>query len=135
MRYGRVVVLGGDCALTLGVVSALHRGGGDLGLLYFDGDADLSRPSSTDSGVLDAMGMAHLLGEADSPISRLLGDSVLPRDDQIAMISYDPEEPGAYDATVLARHPDLFARSTVDVGRDPAGVARCCGSTGWPRSC
>ncbi len=57
------LVLGGDCTITLGVVAGFARHTDDLGLLYFDGDADLSTPATTASGVLDSMVVAHLLGE------------------------------------------------------------------------
>ena len=57
------LVLGGDCTITLGVVAGFARHADDLGLLYFDGDADLSTPATTGSGVLDSMVVAHLLGE------------------------------------------------------------------------
>src|SRR3979411_3010252 len=41
------LVLGGDCSITLGVVAGLVRGQPDLGLLYFDGDADMTTPETT----------------------------------------------------------------------------------------
>lgn len=55
------LVLGGDCTVTLGVVAALAQTA-EVGLVYFDGDADLSLPETSGSGVLDTMGMTHLLG-------------------------------------------------------------------------
>ncbi len=47
------LVLGGDCTITLGALA----GFGDGGLVYFDGDADLSTPERSDSAVADTMGM------------------------------------------------------------------------------
>jgi arginase len=64
------LVVGGDCTITLGVVAGFARHGADVGLLYFDGDADLSTPASTSSGVLDSMVVAHLLGEGGSGADR-----------------------------------------------------------------
>jgi arginase len=52
-------VLGGDCTITLGVLAGVPQR--PVHLLYIDGDADLSSPASG-SGVLDSMGIAHLLG-------------------------------------------------------------------------
>ena len=60
------VVLGGDCTITLGVLAGLQRHDPGAALIYFDGDADLGTPQTTSSGVLDAMGIAHLLGLADT---------------------------------------------------------------------
>ena len=61
---GRVpVVLGGDCTITLGVVAGLQRHQPGAGLVYFDGDVDLNTPATSRSGILDGMGVAHLLGD------------------------------------------------------------------------
>jgi arginase len=55
------IVLGGDCTITLGVVAGVLDHHEQAALAYVDGDADLSTPVTTTSGILDAMGMAHLL--------------------------------------------------------------------------
>src|ERR1700694_4159868 len=39
------IVLGGDCTLTLGVVAGVQRALPDVGVMYFDGDADLATPA------------------------------------------------------------------------------------------
>ena len=63
-----VLVLGGDCTITLGVLAGLQRVEPDAGLAYFDGDADLGTPEAG-SGILDAMGIAHLLGLAETELT------------------------------------------------------------------
>src|SRR5919108_4130059 len=63
------LILGGDCTLTLGVVAGAQRRDPTVGLLYLDGDADLATPETTGSGVLDAMGIAHLLGLAHTQLA------------------------------------------------------------------
>jgi arginase len=55
-----VLELGGDCTVELGVVTGAVADGSNVGLIYIDGDADLNTPATGD-GVLDWMGMAHLL--------------------------------------------------------------------------
>src|SRR6202035_5752045 len=50
------LVLGGDCTITVGVVAGLLRHQPDLGLIYFDGDADLTTPETTHAGIFDSMG-------------------------------------------------------------------------------
>jgi arginase len=60
---GLPLIIGGDCTITLGVVAAFARQYPRLGLMYLDGDIDVSTPDSTISGILDAMGLAHLLGQ------------------------------------------------------------------------
>jgi hypothetical protein len=76
------VVLGGDCTITLGVVAGAQRHDPATGLLYLDGDADLATPATTSSGVLDAMGIAHLLGLADTELARLGVDVPMPTDER-----------------------------------------------------
>ena len=64
VRDGRVpLVIGGDCTVTVGVVSGLLRAGGDPTLLYVDGGVDLYVPGTQPEGHLDSMGVAHMIGE------------------------------------------------------------------------
>lgn len=55
-----VLVLGGDCTVELGTVAGAIRDGSRVGLAYVDLDADLNTPATGD-GILDWMGVAHLL--------------------------------------------------------------------------
>ena len=58
------LVLGGDCTVTVGALAGWVRHRGDIGLLYVDGGLDLTTPAtSTEQGHMDAMGVAHLIGE------------------------------------------------------------------------
>lgn len=56
------LILGGDCTITLGVLAAFLDHCSTTQLVYFDGDADLSTPQTTRSGILDAMVLSHILG-------------------------------------------------------------------------
>jgi len=61
---GRVpLVLGGECTVTIGVLSACLDHGVDPALLYMDGGVDLFTPATNPTGILDSMGVAHLLDE------------------------------------------------------------------------
>jgi arginase len=62
-----VMVIGGDCRITPPVLSALSDSGSKrVGMIYFDGDVDLSlpasgdRPPDSDACVLDSMVLSHL---------------------------------------------------------------------------
>lgn len=66
----RLLVLGGDCTLTLGCVAGLRRDVPDLGLLYVDGDIDMNTPEDTPSGICDGMVLAHMTGRVDNALSR-----------------------------------------------------------------
>jgi arginase len=99
------LVVGGDCTITLGVVAGFARHGDDLGLLYFDGDADLSIPATTSSGVLDSMVVAHLLGEGAPALARLGPRSPLLPADRLVLFGFDdPDDLGEAQQALLARH-------------------------------
>lgn len=99
------LVLGGDCTITLGVVAGFARHGDDLGLLYFDGDADLSTPATTGSGVLDSMVVAHLLGEGAPELAGLGPRVPLLPADRLLLFGYDdPDDLGEAQQALLARH-------------------------------
>ena len=124
-RAGSVaVVLGGDCTITLGVVAGVQRGDPSVALAYFDGDADLNTPARTRNGILDAMGIAHLLGLADTELARLDGRSPILDDDHLVMLGYDEGDPDAFDGSVLAARPRLRHVPDHELRADPAGVAR-----------
>src|SRR6516162_9063809 len=61
------LVLGGDCTITLGALAGFGEGG----LVYFDGDADLTTPERSGSAVADTMGMTHMLGGGSPRLARL----------------------------------------------------------------
>ena len=90
------VVLGGDCTITLGVVAGVQRGHPDAGVMYFDGDADLATPETTRSGVLDAMGIAHLLGLTDNRLARLGRRWPALDPAQVVLFGYDDRDFDAY---------------------------------------
>lgn len=60
----KVLVLGGDCTVELGVVAGCLELSENIGLVYIDFDTDLNTPISVEDGALDWMGLAHLLGIA-----------------------------------------------------------------------
>jgi arginase len=99
------LVLGGDCTITLGVVAGFVRHDTDVGLLYFDGDADLSTPATTGSGVLDSMVVAHLLGEGAPELAGLGPRVPLLPADRLLLFGYDdPDDLGEAQQALLARH-------------------------------
>lgn len=102
-----IVVLGGDCTITLGVVAGVQQVDPDAGLVYFDGDADLATPDSGGSGILDAMGIAHLLGLADTELARLGPTFPAIAGGRLAMLGYNEADPDTYRDGLLRGHPDL----------------------------
>ena len=124
-RLGRIpVVLGGDCTISLGVVAGLQRVHDDVRLAYFDGDADLNSPQRTRSGILDATGVAHLLGIADTPLARIGQQVPMLADHQLTLLGYDATDPDSFDRAALVAHPALRHATDRQLRDDPGGVAR-----------
>jgi len=103
------LVVGGDCTIALGVITGFLRHGIDLGLMYFDGHIDLNTPATSMSGILDSMGMAHLIGVAGvaEALSHIGPSFPLLSRDKIVAFGYNPAEMNEVEHEVLARHPML----------------------------
>jgi arginase len=118
-----LVVLGGDCTVTLGVLAGLQRVEPDTGLAYFDGDADLSTPGQG-SGILDAMGIAHLLGLAETGLTSLFASRPPIAESRLAVLGYDEGDPDSFTPGVFAARTGLTHFPGRAVRADPAGCAR-----------
>jgi arginase len=124
-RDGAVaLVLGGDCTITVGVLAGVQRLDPSVGLLYFDGDADLNAPERTRSGILDATGVAHMLGIADTPLSHLDGRHPMLKDANLVMLGFDESDPDSFDESVFAQRPGLRHFPDHVLRADPCGVAQ-----------
>jgi arginase len=88
----RPLIIGGDCTITLGVVAGFRRVHPDAGLAYVDGDADLGALEPDPSGILDATGIAHLLGYGEPELAGLAGQSPLLQPSRLAIVGCDPRE-------------------------------------------
>lgn len=117
------LILGGDCTVTIGVVAGMQRRRPDIGLFYFDGDADLASPDRTTSGVLDAMGIAHLIGLADTDLARIGDQRPMLADERLVLFGFDESDPEAFDQAVLDARPGLPCFPDRQVRADPAGCA------------
>jgi arginase len=120
---GRVpIVLGGDCTITLGVVAGVQRHHPGTGLLYLDGDADLARPGHG-TGVLDATGIAHLLGLADTELARIGPATPMLAPERLVMIGYDATDAETFDGGALADRPGLVHVTDAELREAPDDVA------------
>jgi arginase len=125
---GKPLVIGGDCTITLGVIAGFRRVHPDVGLAYVDGDADLGAaepgaPQSDASGILDATGIAHLLGRGTPELNGLGGTPPLLPPERLAMVGCDPREIGAAGRRFLAEANVSFADGP-ELAADPEGAAR-----------
>jgi arginase len=117
------LLIGGDCTITLGVIAGFRRAHPDAGLVYVDGDADVSTPESTGSGILDSMGVAHLLGQGAPELARLAGESPLLQPHRLALVGGDPRETDLAGRQFLAELGVSFQEGPA-LAADPVGVAR-----------
>jgi arginase len=103
------LVIGGDCTIELGVLSGILRAGGDPALLYFDGGVDLRTPETNATGILDSMGVAHMVAEPGSAeeLTHVGPRFPLMEDERIVLFGYEPNPPeiGVLERRAMPRHP------------------------------
>jgi arginase len=117
------LVLGGDCTITIGVIAGLLRRQTDLGLVYVDGDADLTTPETTHSGIFDSMGMAHLIGDGAAELAHIGPRYPLMPPDRIALFGFhpfevEPTEQRRLEGSTMLRYP------VTSMGDRPVELAR-----------
>ncbi len=98
------LVIGGDCTITLGALSGYLRHMENPGLLYFDGGIDMNTPETSRSGIFDAMGIAHMLGEGAEALSHLGPRFPLLHADHLALFGYHPGVVDEREWEVFKRH-------------------------------
>ncbi len=111
----RLLVLGGDCSLTAGVVAGLAHQVERLGLLYVDANVDLNTPDTTRTGALDSMGMSHLIGLGCDALGRIGPRFPLLADEEIVLFGFHPDglNPGEgpiFAARAMHAYPMLRVR-------------------------
>lgn len=125
LRNSFPIILGGDCSITPAVFSGLcsfHSAETKVGLLYIDGDADLTLPGQTDadgsSAILDSMTISHLTGRRGGLESMQIfagaNGSPLITPDNIVLFGFDPLQPAVEHWVYLLEHGfKAFTRPTV----------------------
>jgi arginase len=88
-----VLVLGGDCAQSIGLLTAARRYYKHINLLWFDRDADLNTPASTPSGRIDGMVVAHIIGKGAPELVRFWGESPLVREPDVILFGIERLDP------------------------------------------
>jgi arginase len=119
-RAGRTpVVLGGDCTVGVGTVAGAQAAGERVGLVYFDMHPDLNTPETVETGTLDWMGMAHMLGLAHTPLAALA--RLAPEDVLLFARQEDQTRPAEREA--IEAH-GIASIMVEEVAADPRGTAR-----------
>jgi arginase len=120
---GRPLVVGGDCTITLGVVAGLRRHRPDVGLAYVDGDADLHEAGDAGSGILDATGIAHLLGRGAPELAGFAAPQPLLKPARIALVGCDRRESTEGQRQFIADS-GISVSWADQLSSDPEGAAR-----------
>ena len=117
-----LLILGGDCAITPGTITAIRRYYRDVGVFWMDRDADLNTPQTTPSGCVHGMTVAHLTGRGAAEIVRFAAEMPMVRDPNVALFGLErmdpPEEQTLAASTIRAYHAADILR------RGPAAAAR-----------
>ncbi len=90
-----VLVLGGDCAQVIGLLTGARRYYKHINLLWMDRDADLNTPASTPSGRIDGMVVASIIGRGAPELVRFWGETPLVREPDVLLYGLarvDPPE-------------------------------------------
>jgi arginase len=88
-----VLVLGGDCAQVIGLLTGTRRYYKHVNLLWFDRDADLNTPASTPSGRIDGMVVAHIIGRGAPELVRFWSDAPLVREPDVTLFGLERLDP------------------------------------------
>ena len=121
-----LLILGGDCAITPGTIAGVRRYYREVGVFWMDRDADLNTPTTTPSGCVHGMTVAHLIGRGAAEIVRFSADMPMVREPNLALYGIErldpPEEQvllstplrAYYAADILRRGPAATAREAVE---------------------
>lgn len=104
-RGEKVLLIGGDCTVTIGLVAAAIKTYPNLGMAYLDSSTDLNTPETTSEGILDSMGMAHILGFVDNNLSRIGSRFPLLDPKQVSAYGYHPDRLQIIEHDYLKAHP------------------------------
>jgi arginase len=88
-----LLVLGGDCAQAIGLLTGTRRYYKHVNLLWFDRDADLNTPASTPSGRIDGMVVAHIIGRGAPELVRFWSDAPLVREPDVTLFGLERLDP------------------------------------------
>jgi arginase len=88
-----VLVLGGDCAQVIGLLTGVRRYYKHVNLLWFDRDADLNTPASTPSGRIDGMVVAHIIGKGAPELVRFWSEAPLVREPDVTLFGLERIDP------------------------------------------
>jgi arginase len=117
-----VLVLGGDCAQVIGLLTGARRYYKHLSLFWMDRDADLNTPASTPSGRIDGMVAAHIIGRGAPELVRFWGESPLVREPDVLLFGLERVDPPEQE--FLSKSPLRYVHAADIQKRGAAASAR-----------
>ncbi|CAN5667546.1 arginase [soil metagenome] len=106
------IVLGGDHSISMGTVAGV-AGAGRTGLLWIDAHTDVNVPSTSPSGNVHGMPLAHLLGEGDARLLAIWGGGAVLRPEDVVFIGVRSVDEGERDF-IRQRGIKAFTMKTID---------------------
>jgi arginase len=113
-----VLLLGGNCTVALGAMSALVARDTQSALLYVDRHFDLNTPETTTDGALDWMGVAGALGLLPGAPDFGFPRTPLLAPDQLGYVGVDPAAATDWEREQVERL-GIRWRSNTDLADDP----------------
>jgi arginase len=113
------IILTGDCTSAVATVAGVRRYFHNVSMIYLDRDADVNIPSTTPSGCVDGMVVAHLTGRGAAELVRFWGEPPLVRDPDIALFGVERLDPPEED---LLRRLPIRSFPASEVHRKGAGA-------------
>src|SRR5262249_1738893 len=117
-----VIVLGGDCAQSIGLLAGARRYYKHINLLWMDRDADINTPATTPSGRIDGMVVAHITGKGAPELVRFWSEPQLVREPDILLFGLDRLDPGEQE--LLAKIPPRQMQATDIEAKGAAAAAK-----------
>jgi len=117
-----VLVLGGECAQVIGLLTGARRYYKHVNLLWVDRDADLNTPATTPSGRIDGMVVAHIIGKGAPELVRFWGEPPLVREPDITLFGISRLDPPEQE--LLSRSPLRYVRASDIQAKGAAASAR-----------
>lgn len=115
-----LLVLGGDCAQSIALLTGARRYYKHISLLWMDRDADLNTPATTPSGRIDGMVVAHIIGKGAPELVRFWGETPLVREPDVLLFGLERQDPA--ESEFLAKSPMRHVLAE-DIQRKGAGAA------------
>jgi arginase len=117
-----VLVLGGDCAQVIGLLTGARRYYKHLNLFWMDRDADLNTPASTPSGRIDGMVVASIIGRGAPELVRFWGETPLVREPDVLLFGLERVDPPEQD--FLSKSPLRYVYAADIQKKDAAAATR-----------